>query len=210
MGEDHLLHLGLEETSCLVVQPVDNSFQTGDVVLSSLTLGYQGRTVTAAVDQAERGGDANHDDVTEIQVCFTTAQLTELFGTLPNGQSTLSLTLAGTLSGGGTFQGQVDQLVVVGGNAGRGKLHVAARPNPLNPKTELSFRLTRGGVVRVDLFDARGRLIRPILATMLASGSHRVPWDGSDGRGGRVASGSYFFRIAAPEGTQVQRVTVLK
>jgi len=200
-----------DETTCLMIQPVDGSFDTNDAVLTTLTLRYQGRSLTVDADKAQRGMDENSDEVDEIQVCFTNSELADLFGALPNGESTVTLALGGTLTGGGTFEGTIDQRVVVGGNdAGKGKLHIAAKPNPVNPRTNLSFRLTRAGSVRVDLFDARGRRVRALLAQSLASGPHTIPWDGTNEQGGRVASGSYFFRVQAPEGTQVQRVTVLK
>jgi flagellar hook assembly protein FlgD len=89
-------------------------------------------------------------------------------------------------------------------------MQVVAKPNPLNPSTSLDFRTSRSGQVRVDLFDSRGRLIRSLVAQTLVAGRHSVPWDGTDDGGTRVASGAYFFRIQAPDGRQVQRVTVVK
>ena len=43
-----------------------------------------------------------------------------------------------------------------------------------------------------------------------AVGQQLLPWDGSDDRNQKVASGVYYIRIQAPEGRAIQRVTVLK
>jgi Big-like domain-containing protein/flagellar hook capping protein FlgD/putative Ig domain-containing protein len=209
-GSNNTTHLGDEW--CVNVEPVDASFATGDVILSSITLSYGGHTVTAASTEARIDVDSNHNDVSEVQACFSADQLAELFGSLGVGQTTVNVTVGGTLAGGGTFMGTLDQKVVVPGATARGHgvMQVVAKPNPLNPTTSLDFRTSRPGQVRVDLFDSRGRLVRSLVAQSLAAGLHSVPWNGTDDRGTRVASGAYFFRIQAPDGRQVQRVTVVK
>jgi len=199
------------EDACLHIEPVAGSFVTSDVNLSSLTLTFNGVTVTSGSTQLV--ADANSNDVGEIEACFTADQLTTLFTALGAGETMVTVTVGGNLTSGGTLEGTMDQHVVVGSrlaNKGHGRMNVMARPNPLNPKTDLSFRISRPGSVKVALFDARGRLVRTIMAQTLAAGDHSVPWDGTDDRGGKVSSGQYFFRIQAPEGQQVQRVTVVK
>jgi hypothetical protein len=198
------------EDLCLHIEPVDGSFATSDVNMSSITLTYNGVTVTSS---SQTVVDANSNDVNEVEACFTSAQLTTLLGSLGAGESTVAMTIGGTLTSGGTLEGSLEQHVAMGSrlaNKGHGKMNVIAKPNPLNPKTDLSFRISRPGTVKVALFDARGRLVRTIMAQTLATGDHSVPWDGTDERGGKVSSGQYFFRIQAPEGQQVQRVTVVK
>ncbi len=199
------------EDLCLHVEPVAGSFATGDVNLSSLTLTFNGVTVTSASSQVV--ADANSNDVGEIEVCFTSDQLATLFTALGAGETMVTVAVGGTLASGGTLEGAMDQHVVVGSrlaNKGHGRMNVLAKPNPLNPKTDLSFRISRSGPVKIALFDARGRLVRTVMSQTLTAGEHSVPWDGTNDRGGKVSSGSYFFRIQAPEGQQVQRVTVVK
>jgi len=43
-----------------------------------------------------------------------------------------------------------------------------------------------------------------------ATGQQTLSWDGSNEGNVRVPSGIYFVRIQAPEGSVIQRVTVLK
>jgi hypothetical protein len=209
-GSNNMAHLG--DDWCVNVEPVEGSFAAGDVLLSSITLSYGGHTVTAASSEARIAVDSNHNDVSEVEACFSADQLAELFGSLGIGQTTVDVTVGGSLAGGGTFLGTLSQKVVVPGATARGHgvMQVVAKPNPLNPSTSLDFRTSRSGQVRVDLFDSRGRLVRSLVAQTLVAGAHSVPWDGTDDRGTRVASGAYFFRIQAPDGRQVQRVTVVK
>lgn len=199
------------EDACVHIEPVAGSFVTSDVNLSSLTLTFNGQTITSGSTQIV--ADANSNDIGEIEACFTAAQLATLFSALGAGETMVTVAIGGNLTSGGTLEGAMEQHVVVGSrlaNKGHGRMNVFAKPNPLNPKTDLSFRISRPGAVKVALFDARGRLVRTVMAQTLAAGDHSVPWDGTDDRGGKVSSGQYFFRIQAPEGQQVQRVTVVK
>lgn len=86
-----------------------------------------------------------------------------------------------------------------------------AFPNPFNPST--SFRLTmgNGGPVKVDLFDARGRLVRVLQDGQLGAGSHVLHWDGTTNSGGRAASGVYLARARSADGsTSTQRMMLVK
>lgn len=72
-------------------------------------------------------------------------------------------------------------------------------PNPFNPRTEIVVELrpelaARGGLVSVDILDARGRRVRSLPARPAAP-SLRFAWDGQDGRGARVASGRYSYVV---------------
>ncbi len=83
-------------------------------------------------------------------------------------------------------------------------------PNPFNPQTAVAFDLARPGPVRLELFDARGRLVRRLLAQDLAAGRHQVIWDGRDGDGRAVASGVYLVRLAADGLTQQHKMMLVR
>jgi hypothetical protein len=70
-------------------------------------------------------------------------------------------------------------------------------PNPSTGATSIRFTLARPAEARIDLFDAGGRLILPLLRSRLGAGSHSAVWDGRDSEGRRVASGVYYIRLAA-------------
>jgi hypothetical protein len=90
------------------------------------------------------------------------------------------------------------------------KMDVKAKPNPLNPRTVLSFTLSKPGRVQVSVYDLQGRLVSKLSDEVRGVGPQSLVWDGSNSRNGHVSSGVYFFRIQAPEGQVVQRVAVVK
>ena len=115
-------------------------------------------------------------------------------------------TITGQLTTGETFVATLEPLRV----AGKSNMRVTVSPNPLNPMTKLSFTLSKAGRVLVTVYDSQGRLVKTLSDENRSVGAHSITWDGTNGSRGKVASGVYFFRIQAPEGQEVQRVTVLK
>ncbi len=108
---------------------------------------------------------------------------------------------------GGRFRGTL----AIDVNAGGGKLAASVIPNPLNPEGTLRFVTARPGEARVRLYDAAGRLVRELLpSAYVGAGEHTVTIRAEDGAGRPLASGVYFFRVDAPEGSSVGRIAVLK
>lgn len=84
-------------------------------------------------------------------------------------------------------------------------------PNPLNPSGTLRFTTIGEGPIRVRLFDIHGRLVRTLMDEgRAAAGAHQVAVDGVDGRGDRLATGVYFYRIEAAGAVSSGRFTILK
>ena len=73
-------------------------------------------------------------------------------------------------------------------------------PNPFSRTTTLRFDLPTSAVVRVEVFDVLGRVVRSRPPETLAPGQHRLPLDA-----GGLASGSYVVRVSARSGG-VERV----
>ena len=84
-------------------------------------------------------------------------------------------------------------------------------PNPFNPSTRIDFALPDVATVNLDVFDARGRLVRRIIAGELRNaGPHSATWDGLEQSGAPAASGVYFFRLRAGNETAARRMVLLK
>ncbi|MBU1073781.1 hypothetical protein KKG45_11085, partial [bacterium] len=82
-------------------------------------------------------------------------------------------------------------------------------PNPFNPRTRIAYTVPDGGgAVVLRLFDLAGRLVRTLVAGDMPAGRHEAVWDGTDETGRKVASGNYFYRLAAP-GVEETRQLVL-
>jgi plastocyanin len=91
----------------------------------------------------------------------------------------------------------------------RDALRLAAAPNPALDGTSLSFRVTRAGEARVDVYDLTGRRVRELFRGALAPGAQSVRWDGRDDRAAALPSGVYLMRLDAPDGAAFTRVTLL-
>jgi hypothetical protein len=83
-------------------------------------------------------------------------------------------------------------------------------PNPFNPQTAIAFTLAAPGRVRLDVFDARGQLVRALIDETRPSGRYQAIWDGTDVGGRRVASGLYLYRLRAGDYESVRKMTVVK
>jgi flagellar hook assembly protein FlgD len=67
-----------------------------------------------------------------------------------------------------------------------------------------------GGSVTIRIYDVGGRLIRTLIDRHETAGRKSVAWHGLDDRGGRVATGVYFYRMKAPGFEKTRKMVLLK
>ncbi|MEZ4650930.1 MAG: FlgD immunoglobulin-like domain containing protein [Candidatus Eisenbacteria bacterium] len=79
-------------------------------------------------------------------------------------------------------------------------------PNPFRDETEFSFSLAAPGRVRVDIYDAMGRVVNARLFEGWAEGRVSARWDGRDGFGRSVPAGTYFARLSSPSAVAVHKL----
>jgi hypothetical protein len=84
------------------------------------------------------------------------------------------------------------------------RLHPAS-PNPFNPATTLRYDLSRDGLVRIEVIDARGRRLDELANGVQRAGPHTMTWNAP-----HLAAGTYFVRLVTPDRTATRRVTLLK
>ncbi|MEM6828951.1 MAG: FlgD immunoglobulin-like domain containing protein [Bacteroidota bacterium] len=72
---------------------------------------------------------------------------------------------------------------------------VATYPNPFADATTIQFGIPEDGIVKVDLFSAKGDLVKNLLWAPQFSGTSSVTWDGTNAVGTPVENGIYFYRI---------------
>ena len=73
---------------------------------------------------------------------------------------------------------------------------LAIRPNPFNPATVIVYELDEPGVVDLQVFDLRGRLVRILVAGQpQTAGRHERTWDGRDTSGRNLPTGTYLCRL---------------
>jgi uncharacterized delta-60 repeat protein len=85
-----------------------------------------------------------------------------------------------------------------------------AYPNPLQSRTAIVFDLDRSRSVRVQLYDAAGRVVRTLTEGSHAGGRHECLWDGTDSKGRRVAAGVYFVQLQDGMQSDRKKLVVLR
>jgi len=83
-------------------------------------------------------------------------------------------------------------------------------PNPFAGDTRMQLTLPTAERVVARIYNPAGRLVKTLVDAPLPAGEHFVPWDGTDERGMRVASGVYFVRLEAGADRASRKVVLLK
>jgi hypothetical protein len=85
-----------------------------------------------------------------------------------------------------------------------------AWPNPFNPRVELVFDLAQPGPVRLQIHDARGRLVAVLVEGVRAAGPHAAVWEGRDRQGRALPSGVYFARLNVGGARSVRKLVLAR
>jgi hypothetical protein len=85
-----------------------------------------------------------------------------------------------------------------------------AHPNPFHESTRIDFRLPRGGVVDVAVYDVRGGRVRTLEQGRREPGRHSVVWDGRRDDGAASPPGIYFGRVSAGATSRICRIALVK
>jgi hypothetical protein len=83
-------------------------------------------------------------------------------------------------------------------------------PNPFNPTTTFRYILSEDTHVSLTVYDMLGRLIATVVDNNQAAGDHSAVWDGSNESGQKLASGIYFYRLAAGKFAEMKRMLLVK
>lgn len=83
-------------------------------------------------------------------------------------------------------------------------------PNPFNPSTTIQYSVDKPSQVKISIFDINGRLVKNLVNSFKNAGSYSVVWDGYNQSGGKVASGTYFYRMSYDGKNMVKRMILLK
>lgn len=84
------------------------------------------------------------------------------------------------------------------------------RPNPFNPRTTISYYLPSDCPVKLEVYNVAGRRVTTLVDAVQSGGPKSVNWNGRSDRGERVASGVYFYRLAAEKKTITRKMILLK
>jgi hypothetical protein len=118
--------------------------------------------------------------------------------------------------GSGTFDYSVDAEVFEDAAGVGDPLYVRTvvldqnEPNPFHRFTQIRYALTEPGPVRLEIFDAAGRVVRTLVDATQQEGVYTVSWDGRDNPGERVEPGVYFYRVQTGASSDSRKMIVLR
>ena len=72
-------------------------------------------------------------------------------------------------------------------------------PNPFNSEVVVKYTLPRESEVEVVVYNTLGQVVRRLVEGHRRLGHHRVVWDGRDGTGRELATGTYLVQMRAGE-----------
>ncbi len=78
-------------------------------------------------------------------------------------------------------------------------------PNPFSASSTLAYELPREGMVRIELYDAHGRMLRVLASGMRSAGTHSLVLDA---RG--LAEATYFVRLVAGGAARTRAIVVIR
>lgn len=94
--------------------------------------------------------------------------------------------------------------------SGMPNLALTAYPNPFNPRLEIRYAAHQEGILRLQIFDMRGRLVRSLVNGATPAGEGRIFWDGLNDQGRSVASGVYQLKLKSGGSLVQRRVTLVR
>ena len=83
-------------------------------------------------------------------------------------------------------------------------------PNPFNPRTTISFTLSRTMDVDLGIYSLTGGLVRSLRQGNLGAGPHEAAWNGTDDHGRSVPSGTYLVRLVTTDGIRAKKILMVK
>jgi hypothetical protein len=83
-------------------------------------------------------------------------------------------------------------------------------PNPFVSATRIAFSLKKEGQVRLKVFDATGRLVRTLVDEVRGPNRYVEQWDGRDGSGRSLSSGTYFYTLEIPGWSDSKKMTLAR
>jgi parallel beta-helix repeat protein len=83
-------------------------------------------------------------------------------------------------------------------------------PNPFKDQTEIVLNMQKDDIVKVDIFDNSGRLVKSLTNQYFSASQHQISWAGTDLNGKKLDPGIYFVIAETTEGVYTEKVIILK
>jgi hypothetical protein len=78
-------------------------------------------------------------------------------------------------------------------------------PNPFNPATIISYKISQGGFVTLKVYNLVGQIVKVIVSENQESGTYTKQFDASS-----LSAGIYLYKLQVNNFTSVKRMTLIK
>jgi hypothetical protein len=83
-------------------------------------------------------------------------------------------------------------------------------PNPFNPRTTINYSVQSPGIVKINIYNSVGQVVRTLTEEYHVLGDYSCTWDGADEHGSKVASGVYYYQMEVGEYHSAKQMILLK
>ena len=83
-------------------------------------------------------------------------------------------------------------------------------PNPFNPETTITYSVKEASPVSIEIYNAKGQLVKTLVNEDKTSGNYKVVWNGCDNNNQAVSSGVYFYKMQAGKYSSTKKMILMK
>ena len=83
-------------------------------------------------------------------------------------------------------------------------------PNPFNPETTIAYSVKDAGAVSIEIYNAKGQLVKTLVNEHKATGNYSIVWNGRDNNNQAVSSGVYFYKMLAGKYSSTKKMILMK
>ena len=83
-------------------------------------------------------------------------------------------------------------------------------PNPFKRQTIISYQLPKAVLVKLNIYNIAGQLVKALVNGNQAAGSYAIKWDRLDSKNRQVSAGVYIYHLSTEGKTRSRKMIVLK
>jgi len=83
-------------------------------------------------------------------------------------------------------------------------------PNPFNPSTTIRYSVKDPALVRIEIYNLKGQLVKTLINDQQSTGHYSVVWNGKDSGGRSVGSGVYLYRMQAGDYSSTRKMMLME
>ncbi|GEM_PF-5714750 len=84
------------------------------------------------------------------------------------------------------------------------------RPNPFRVCSLIAYDLPKDGKTKLAIYNINGQLVRELVSAEMKAGRHQAIWDGRNSQGGKVANGTYIYKLESGGQTLARKSIIIR